>query len=284
MDDDMDDDWEMDDWEEEAFDEDVYDHSELEMPPEAAVASFDDADEAECEAFDESWSAAIAAEDDEDLELLDGGGSAATESTERTHIGGGRMGWNAWDVGTVFALGGWLADHHAERTAQQIAATLAERNTGRPATGGLGAAHPPPSSGYPYRDAVGVLSDEDAIDQGALYAELSRAEVRGQDLMLQAERPVDLDRPLVLIISAVPWSSGPQFWVVAEEQRGGFSPARLIPVFEQAQGGGVAVFATDYAHEAVDAAVWACEREGVSLREFHVALRQPPSTSSGKET
>ena len=187
------------------------------------------------------------------------------------------MGWSAWDIGTVFALGGWLADHHAERTAQQVAAALAERNVGRPVGGSpLGAAHPPPSSGHPYQGAVGALSIEDEVDQGALFAELSRAEARGQDLMIQAEGPVDVDRTLVLIISAVPWSSGPRFWVVAEEYRGGFSAARLIPVFERSADSGVAVFATDHAQEAVDAAAWACDREGVPLRKFHVAHRQPP--------
>ena len=282
MDDDMDDDWEMDDWEEEAFDEDVYDHSELEMAPEAEVASFDDAaDEAEDEAFDEPWSAATAVEDDEDLDLLDGGGSAAAEPAVRTDSGGGRMGWDAWDVGTVFALGGWLADHHAERTAQQVAAALAERNVGRPASGSpLGAAHPPPPSGYPYQRTSGTLAVEDPVDPGTLFAELAAAEAHGQDLMIEAKGPVDLDRALVLIISAVPWSSGPRFWVVAEENRGGFNPSRLIPVFVRDANLGAGVFASDRPSEAVDAAWWACERAGVPLREFHVTERRPSSLGS----
>ena len=279
MDDDDFDDWMLDDWEEETFDEDVYDHSELEMATNVEVASYDD-EAAEEEAFDEPWAAPAAVEDVEDAEYFDGGGSAAAEPVARTHSGGGRVGWSAWDVGTVFALGGWLADHHADRTAQRVASALAERNVGRPANGSpLGAARPPPPSGYSYEGAVGTLRVEDAVDQGALFAELSRAEARSQDLMIQAEGPVDFDRPLVLVISAVPWSSGPRFWVVAEEHRGGFSPARLIPVFERSADSGVAVFATDHAHEAVDAAVWACEREGVPLREFHVAHRQPPKSS-----
>lgn len=61
------------------------------------------------------------------------------------------MGWSAWDVGTVFALGGWLADHHAENTARQVAAALAEHGSGRGATQPLGAAHPPPPSPLPPR-------------------------------------------------------------------------------------------------------------------------------------
>ena len=281
MDDDFDD-WEMDDWEEEAFDEDVYDHTELETTVDAEVASFDGEED---EAFDEPWSAETAVADDEDLELLDGGGTGAAGLGALPEVGGARMGWSAWDVGTVFALGGWLADHHAERTAQQVAAALAERNVGRPASDSpLGAAHPPPSSGYPYEGAVGALRVEDAIEQGALFAELSAADAHGRDLMIQAEGPVDGDRRLVVIISAVPWSSGPRFWVVAEDHPGGFSPSRLIPVFEPSADSGVAIFATDLAHEAVDAAVWACGREGVLLHQFHVVHRQPPPKPSGRPT
>ncbi len=280
MDDDADD-WMMDDWEEESFDEDVYDHSELDTSAAVEAASFDD-DTEDDEEFDQPWSGAAAFaddEDDEETELFapfNGGGSTATEPAARTAAGGGRMGWSAWDVGTVFALGGWLADHHADRTAQQVAAALAERNIERPASSTrLGAAHPPPPSGYPYHAATGTLRVEDPVDQGALFAELATAEASGQDLMIQAEGPVDLDRTLVLIISAVPVSSGPHFWVVAEEHASGFSATRLIPTFERNVASGVAIFATDHAHEAVDAAAWACQREGLPLREFHVTHRQP---------
>jgi hypothetical protein len=281
MDDDDLDDWMMDDWEEESFDEDVDDHSNFGTFAEVETASFDDDMEYD-EEFDQVSSVAAAFADDEDDEEteffapFDGGGSTATAPAARTPAGGGRMGWSAWDVGTVFALGGWLADHHADRTAQQVAAALAERNIERPASGTrLGAAHPPPSSGYPYQAAAGTLTVDDPLDQGALFAELVTAEARGQDLMIQAEGPVDLDRTLVLIISAVPGSSGPRFWVVAEEQASGFGATRLIPVFERNAASAVAIFATDHAHEAVDAAAWACQREGLPIHEFHVAQRQP---------
>ena len=273
MDDDDFDDWEMDDWEEDAFDEDVYDHSELDTTVDIEVASYDD-EAAEEESFDDPWSAPATIDDDEDTEWH-GGGSATPEPAVRNDTGGGRMGWSAWDVGTVFALGGWLADHHADRTAQQVAAVLAERNIGRPGGGSpLGAAHPPPPSGYPYQPTNDMLRVEDAVDEGALFAELARAETSRQDLMVQAEGPVDLKRKLVLIISAVPGSAGPRFWVVAEEHAGGFSAARLIPIFERNAENGVGIFATDHAHEAVDAAAWACQREGVPLRDFHVTHRQ----------
>ena len=270
----VDDDWEMDDWEDETFDEDVYDHSELSLTAAVDTSSFDD--NTEEEPADEPWSAASPMEYHEDLELFDGGGSVTAEAVVSADTGGGRVGWSAWEVGTVFALGGWLADHHAEHTAQQIASALAEHNVGRPATGSpLGASHPPPPSDYPYRDTAGTLTVEDAVDPGVLFAQLIAAKARGQDLMLQAEGPIDIGRPLVLVISAVPTSSGPRFWVVAELQHGGFSPARLIPVFEHSTDSGVAIFATDHATEAVDAALWACQREGLTLYDFHITHKQP---------
>ncbi len=269
------DDWEMDDWEDEAFDEDVYDHSELELTADVEAGSGDDVEDGFGE---EGWASATPVEDEEDLGLLDGGGPPSTDPAERLDTGGGPMGWSAWDVGTVFALGGWLADHHAERTAQQVAAALAERNVGRPASGTpLGAAHPPPPSGHPYQQTGGTLTVEDPVDPQTLFSELAAADADGRDLMIEAKGPVDLDRVLVLIISAVPWSHGPRFWVVVEENRGGFNPSRLIPVFVRDANLGAGVFASDRPSETVDAALWACEREGVPLREFHVTEKRPPS-------
>ncbi len=271
MDDDFND-WELDDWEYEAFDEDIYDQHEIGLSNDAPAATLDDVDEGDL--FPAPWPAAAGG--DPNADWSEGAGPVVAEAATRTGTGEARMGWSAWDVGTVFALGGWLADHHADRTAQQVAAALAEHNTGRPASGTpLGATRPPPPSNYPYQRAVGTLSVGSAVDQGPLYAELARAEAHGQDLMIQADGPADLDRPLVLIISAVPWSSGPRFWVVAEEHRGGFSATRLIPVFERSADNGVAIFATDHASEAVDAALWASTREGVPLHEFRVTHRQP---------
>ena len=266
----MDDDWEMDDWEEEAFDEDVYDHSELDTTTEVELAAYDDAEE---EAFDEPWSASAIEDDDEAGDVDDGG--AATVEPAGTDTGGGRMGWNAWDVGTVFALGGWLADHHVENTARQVAAALAENNSGRGHGGRpLGAAHPPPPSRHLYGTATGTLAVGDNLEAGALFGELAAASNAGRDLMFQAEGPGGTNGPLLLYLSAVPLSSGPRLWVVAEEHVGGFKAMRLIPVFEPVRSTGAAAFATDHASEAVDAAIWACQREGVDLEELTVTERR----------
>ena len=185
------------------------------------------------------------------------------------------MGWDPWDVGTIFALGGWLADHHAESTARQVAAVLAERDAGRDAAGRpIGASHPPPPSGYPYDTARGTLAVGDPLDQGRLYAELATAATTGRELMIQAEGPDGAGGPLLLYLSAVPLSSGPRLWVVAEERPGGFQGSRLIPVFEPHRSSGAAIFATDHPSEAADAAVWACGREGVSLAALTVTVRR----------
>ena len=74
----------------------------------------------------------------------------------------------------------------------------------------------------------------------------------------------------MLIISAVPFSSGPRLWVVAGEHTGGFRATRLIPVFEPEGSIGAGIFATDHPTEAVDAAAWACRREGLPLEALEV--------------
>jgi hypothetical protein len=236
------DDWELDDWENEAFDEDVWDASQVDD----GAGLFNDA--------------------------VVAGSVPLTYEAQ----GGGRMAWNAWDVGTVFALGGWLADHHAEQTARQVAAALAERGTAAPAVEGpRGAAHPPPASGIRYGAVPGTLTVGDGCDPGVLFAELQAASSAGHDLMLWLQGPGGATGPVSLVISAVPRTGGPQLWVVAEEAISGFAAGRLVPVFEPEPHGRLALFATDHPHEAVDAAVWACQRAGVTLDGLTVTERRP---------
>ena len=262
-----DDDWELDDWEDEAFDEDVWDHTQLDLEDPAEVIDEDSSDDPEFDVLASSTGVALGDDD----ELTEGGIGVADTPTRSAERGGAGMGWSAWDVGTIFALGGWLADHHAANTAEQVAAVLAAHGTVRgDGAKPRGAAHPPPSSGYGYGTADGGLNVGDPLDQGALYAELEGAVRVGCDLMIQAEGPSGPDGALVLIISAVPFSSGPRLWVVAEEHTGGFKATRLIPVFEPEGNIGAGIFATDYPSEAVDAAVWACRREGLPLEALEV--------------
>lgn len=257
------DDWELDDWEDEAFDEDVWDHSQLDLEDPAPQEPLDEPD---LDVVTPSAGAALG-----DDELIAGATAVADTATQSVERGGAGMGWSAWDVGTIFALGGWLADHHAANTAEQVGAVLAAHGRGR-GDGAklLGAAHPPPPSGYPYHTADGTLKVGDLLHPGPLSAELVAAVRAGSDLMIQAESPSGADQALVLIISAVPLSHGPRLWVVAEEHTGGFKATRLIPVFESLPNNGVGIFATDYPSEAVDAAAWACRREGLPLEALEV--------------
>jgi hypothetical protein len=272
MDDDLDD-WMFDDWEDEEFDEDVHDLAEVEESEEESFGGFDDV---------------LAAEGVDDIEALETwGDEPATElggleaadvplGTNRasTTTGGERMGWSAWDVGTVFAIGGWMADQHADRTARQVAAALAERDISRPPGGRpLGAEQPPPSSGFPYDTAAPSLVVGAPLAQGSLFAELHRATTTGSEVMIQAQGPGGPEGTLLLVISAVPSSSGPRLWVVAEEHPDGFSATRLVPVFVPERSAQLAIFATDHATEAADAAAWACGREGVALDRLTVTRR-----------
>ena len=242
----MPDDWELDDWEDEAFDEGVWDASQV----------------------------------DDGAGLFDDEGMADQGPLTYAAQGGGPVAWSAWDVGTVFALGGWLADHHAEHTARQIAAALAEQGTAVPSVEGpRGAAHPPPASGIRYGAEPGTLTVGAACDPGVLFTELQMASLGGRDLMFSLRGPDASEGPFSLVVSAVPRSGGPQLWVVAEEFAGGFAASRLVPVFELEPHGRLAIFATDHAHEAVDAAMWACRRAGATLDALTVTERRPPPTA-----
>lgn len=262
MDDEELEEWELDDWEGEAFDEDVHDHSELEGVSEGLVGVE--------EAF-------VDAPSGEDSAVLLGGGLAATpDASERGHHGGSRMGWSAWEVGTVFALGGWLADRHAHETGGQVAAALTELRLQAPPE------HPrrgrPPPTSTVYKDEGGRLELEGELDPSSLYSELLGAAALSRDLMVQARGPVGIGRDLRLVISALPSPEGLRFWVIAEATPDGFSTSRLLPVFEAEPQGRYAIFTTDHASETVDAATWACGREGLDLVEFRVTAMQPPST------
>ena len=266
------DDWELDDWEDEAFDEDVYDHSQLDLEDTTDAVVDDEAlDDPEFDVVASSAGTALGGDD----ELTEGGLAVAGVPARPAQLGGSGMGWSAWDVGTIFALGGWLADHHAANTAEQVGAVLAAHGSGRGDDARtLGAAQPPPSSGYRYDTAAGSLKVGDPLHQGVLYAELAAAVASGRDLMFQARCPSGSDRELVLVISAVPFSSGPRLWVVAEENPGGFKVTRLIPVFEPEGTIGAGIFATDHPSEAADAAAWACRREGLPLEALVVTERR----------
>ena len=287
----MPDDWTLDDWDEEAFDEDVWDITQDE-PDESADGGWDEEED------EEDWAVTAGGFGFEEDDAVDeyvtkssvGGGSGTRPDSGTSAAGAGRIGassrgggmsWSAWDVGTIFALGGWLADRHSEQVSEQLRATIAEHGSAQPtppatpsATGRpKQAPHPAPPTRYPYRRSHETLQDGGPLHQGILFSELDAAGRAGHDLLVQAEGR-ESGQPLVLLVSVVPAAAGPRLWVVAEERPGGFSATRLVPVFQPDRNGGVAVFATDVPLEAVDAAVWACRREGVELDSLVVTIRR----------
>lgn len=298
------DDWELDDWDDDAFDDDEWDATQVGLR-DPLDADLDELDEFDEDAFEAEVHAGLLDDvsglDDPTLDgpglddprfdepgldhPLDpardrGAGGRAAASGGRGATGERRMSWSAWEVGTVFALGGWLADRHAEHVGRQVAEVLGEpqprddATRGNPRAGPRQAPSPPPSSGYPYEEDAGPLGEGEPLDQGRLYAEVFAAIVQGDDLVIQAEDDPGSGDGLVLIISVVPQSPGPRLWLVAEEHPGGFAATRLMPVFQRDRDAGVAVFATDYAVEVADAAAWACAREGVALHELEVTHRR----------
>jgi hypothetical protein len=189
-------------------------------------------------------------------------------------MGEERMSWSAWDVGTAFGLGGWLLDQHAEQVGRQVRAAVAASATAPDTDAGpRGAPHPPPSSGHRYGTDAGVHRVGDPLRPGWVYSELAGASSRGRDLLLQAEGDGPAGGRLVLLVSAIPGSTGPRLWVVAEQHPGGFTSSRLVPVFQADASGVFAVFATDHAAEAADAVIWACGRENVPVDHLRVVRR-----------
>ena len=200
-----------------------------------------------------------------------GGGGGGSPGDRETRGGGEQMSWSAWDVGTVFAMGGWMLDQHAEQVGSEVRAALASSPTAAaPRPGPLGAPNPPPPSGLAYGTEEGELRVGDPLVLRWLYSQLTAAQASGRDLLLQVEGTGPGGGPLVLVISVVPETGGPSLWVVAEQHPGGFAASRLVPVFQADASGHVAVFATDLPAQAVDAVAWACSREGVETSSLTV--------------
>lgn len=211
----------------------------------------------------------------EDIAAGGGGSSGGGGGTGASSQGAGAaMTWSAWDVGTVFAMGGWMLDRHAEQIGREVRAALASSAHAPSAQAGpRGAPHPPPRSGEAYGAETGWHRPGERLRLGRLYADLTTAHAHQQPLLLQAEGGTSAGGRLVLVISVVPGSAGPSLWVVAEQHPGGFAASRLVPVFQADASGAFAVFATDHATEAADAVAWACGREGIAPSWLTVTRR-----------
>jgi hypothetical protein len=274
-----------DDWDELGFElDDPFDHADLdeedELEEEAELEDLLVDGDGGGESWDPDWpeeevlAGGVGADGDVRVVTAptghDGGGAATG-----TRTGEGRnVGWSAWDVGTAFALGGWLLDQHAEHVGAQVREALAAQGTARvPGGGPRGAPHPAPPSGHRYVAGSDAHEVGGPLLPGVVYAEAVAASVAGRSLLLQAEGQSPAGGRLVLIVSVVPSTAGPSMWVVAEERPDGFSAARLLPVFQRDPSGGLAIFATDDAAEVADAVAWACARENVAAELLDVVRR-----------
>jgi hypothetical protein len=268
-----------DDWDELGFEvDDPFDHDDLDEEDELDAALEDE--EADADEWGLDWSdeevLAGGIDADGDVRVVTaptGGGGGPPVTGTRTQEGR-RVGWSAWDVGAVFALGGWLLDQHAEQVGSRVREALAAQGTARlPGSAPRGAPHPAPPSGHPYAAEADGHEVGGPLLPGAVYADAVAARGAGRSLLLQAEGQSPSGGRLVLIVSVVPSTAGPSMWVVAEERPDGFSAARLLPVFQRDQSGGLAVFATDDPAEVADAVVWACARENVAPELLDVVRR-----------
>jgi hypothetical protein len=284
----------LDDWDDGEFEvDDLLDHADLDDEEEEELeAELGDAD-VELDAWEgddpetddpeaDDWEAGTWGPDEPTGQgLHDGvqepvpGGASGVHAAPRGHADRGRgMSWSAWDVGTVFALGGWLLDQHAAQVGAQVHQALTEAGSARSVGGSLrGAPHPPPSSGHHYGVQAGALEVGGPLLPGLVYVETRAASGAGRGLLVQAEGTSPAGGRLVLVISVVPSSGGPRLWVVAEERPDGFSAVRLLPVFQRDPSGGLAIFATDDPRELADAVVWACGRENVAPELLDVVRR-----------
>jgi hypothetical protein len=184
--------------------------------------------------------------------------------------------WSAWEVGTVFALGGALLDSHAEQVARQVRQELQRAGIARSHDHDhRRAPHPAPAHRYRYQPNLVRLAVGDPLDPDRLFRDLGLAIAPDRHLLIQAEGTAPSGGRLVLVISVLAHPAGPMMWVVAELHPGGFSASRLVPVFRPDDSGTMAVFATDYASQATDAVRFACDREGVPTTALTVTRRQP---------
>jgi hypothetical protein len=271
----MPDDW--DDWDELGFEvDDPFDHADLDEEEELE-ASFGNADG---DAWDPDWhdeeilAGGVGADGDVRVVTAPAGGDGGAGVTSTRTREDRSVGWSAWDVGAVFALGGWLLDQHAERVGAQVRQALAAQGTSRvPGSAPRGAPYPAPPSGHRYVPGPDAHAVGGPLLPEVVYAETLAASVAGRGLLLQAEGQSPAGGRLVLLVSVVPSTAGPSMWVVAEERPDGFSAARLLPVFQRDQSGGLAIFATDDAAEVADAVAWACARENVAPELLDVVRR-----------
>ena len=295
MDDWDEDDWELDDWEEDSFDEDEWDATQAHLGT-GLLGVFDeeedpdDADEPDSE--ERGWGWADTAWDSPGDELEEGpepwwsgsgaggAGVARAEETGARDASRSEPTVSAWDVGTGFALAGWLLDRHADRIERAVSDQRYAPGDRDPAA----LPTPPPPqprppakqaqradpvaapSGGPVDWSAAPLEVGDAVTRSALAIRLTIEAAEDTEVALTLE-PIAGSPALRVVVIVTALTPPHRFWVVVDEHAEGFSTARMLPVFATDGEARRAIHRTVDPAGAVDAVEWAYAREGVSLAE-----------------
>jgi hypothetical protein len=206
-----------------------------------------------------------------------GGGGGAVEDRGARGEGGRAVGMSAWEFGTATAVAGWLLDRQADRIAEAITREQARPAAGTPAAPGAAAAAAWRRLTGPALDpAAAPLAPGEGLERSRLAATIDERLTQQQPLGFEARvqpgrRPADpaLD-PMELLFTVVVQQVTPEapVWVMFEERVGGFSTARLLPVFDGTGPPGRAYCFVDSGTAATHVIEWGLERYGLALSDF----------------
>jgi hypothetical protein len=201
-----------------------------------------------------------------------GGGTAVTAG------GDDSGGVNAWDVGTGFALAGWLLDRHADRIADRVGHQVAARDPNGPVPESRGPRPSSPSSAPSTLAGVdwdaSPLRDGEPVTRSRLAVTIALRVGARRDLYLWARHPAAVDTDgeadfelSVLVQRLAPEHEAPSI-VVRFEDPEGTAPARLADSFSRlGRGPSVMRLCTDTA-DAVNAVQWVLERYSLDWSHF----------------
>jgi hypothetical protein len=209
---------------------------------------------------------------------------------------GSSMGMSPWQFGTATAVAGWLLDRQADRIVDALnrqadAAARQADAAGRQADA-EGGTRPPPGAapaapaaawrqltGPPLDAGAQPLAPGDLLERSRLAATIYQRVVEGRQLGLDAgARPgcrspdaaLDPAQATFTIVVHDLTPSAP-VWVMFEERVGGFSAARLLPVFDGTGPPGRAYCFVDSGTAAVRVIEWGLERYGLQVSDFRWA-------------
>jgi hypothetical protein len=180
---------------------------------------------------------------------------------------------SAWEFGTGAAVAGWLMDAQTHRLVRELRRSHSSGPTSRPEP-------PHPAEllgGWPIDPLARPLQPHDRLERSRLGVTIEqRLQARGE-LVLEAALAngavehfcSELDSAAmtftVLVTALTPERP---VWVTFEERPGGFSTARLLPVFDGAGPAGRAYCFVDDALTAINVVEWGLSRFSLALSDF----------------